>query len=116
MPTRTCDTCKQPYSYTRVTSKYCSAACRYHAHLGRNNRHRMPTDLRYAVLARDNFTCQACGASTRDTPPAKLHVDHIVPVSMGGAPLDSRNLHTLCQDCNLGKNNLTTGAHGKETS
>lgn len=54
---------------------------------------------RFTILARDNFTCQACGAQPGNE---RLHVDHILPWSLGGSnnPL---NLTTLCKSCNLGK-------------
>lgn len=42
----------------------------------------MNDDIRYNVLKRDNFTCKLCGISAKDG--AKLHVDHIIPVSKGG--------------------------------
>lgn len=58
---------------------------------------------RYAVLHRDNSTCQRCGASKRDG--VKLHVDHKTPVSLGGKS-NIDNLWTLCESCNLGKKNL----------
>ena len=62
----------------------------------------MNNDLRYNVLKRDNFQCVICGASSKDG--AKLHVDHIVPVSKGSKTVMS-NLQTLCDRCNLGKSN-----------
>lgn len=62
----------------------------------------MNDDLRYNVLKRDNFKCVICGASSDDG--AKLHVDHIIPVSKGGKTVMS-NLQTLCDRCNLGKSN-----------
>jgi len=68
----------------------------------------MPTDLRYSVLERDNFTCQYCGASPRKDPDVTLHVDHITPVSRGGLPLDKRNMITACATCNLGKGDADT--------
>ena len=56
--------------------------------------------LRYQVLNRDKNKCTICGASAKDG--AKLHVDHIIPVSKGGlSTMD--NLRTLCDRCNLGK-------------
>jgi excisionase family DNA binding protein len=62
-------------------------------------RRAVPARRRFQVLQRDNFTCQYCGA----TPPgAVLHVDHKVPVVMGGTN-DTGNLITACSDCNLGK-------------
>ena len=58
--------------------------------------------LRYDILSRDNFTCVICGASSKQG--ARLHVDHIVPVSKGGKSEPS-NLRTLCERCNIGKSN-----------
>jgi hypothetical protein len=54
---------------------------------------------RYEVLKRDNHTCRYCGASAPD---AKLTVDHVVPVALGGSD-DPSNLVTACVDCNAGK-------------
>lgn len=56
--------------------------------------------LRYDILKRDNFTCVICGASSKQG--ARLHIDHIVPVSKGGKSIPS-NLRTLCERCNIGK-------------
>ncbi len=55
--------------------------------------------LRYEVLRRDNHACRYCGASAPD---AKLTVDHVVPVALGGSDGPS-NLVTACVDCNAGK-------------
>lgn len=58
--------------------------------------------LKYAVLQRDNSTCQRCGANIHNTPNVKLVVDHKIPVELGGdTTID--NLWTLCSDCNGGK-------------
>lgn len=65
---------------------------------------------RHAVFARDNYRCQICGATVDDG--AKLHVDHILPVSKGGTN-DIRNLQILCEKCNLGKHNRTDLPHDK---
>ena len=61
--------------------------------------------LRFKVLQRDRFTCQACGASPATQAGVALHVDHITAWSNGG-PTVLENLRTLCQSCNLGKGNL----------
>ena len=61
--------------------------------------------LRFKVLSRDNFKCQACGASPTTIPSTILHVDHIIPWSQGGETVID-NLQTLCSDCNLGKGDL----------
>ena len=58
--------------------------------------------LKYAVLQRDNSTCQRCGANIYNTPNVKLVIDHKVPVELGGETTID-NLWTLCSDCNGGK-------------
>lgn len=63
-------------------------------------REKMTPSLRYSILRRDGFRCVLCGASVDDG--AKLHVDHIMPVSKGGKTEPS-NLRTLCDRCNFGK-------------
>ncbi len=60
----------------------------------------MSPSLRYDILKRDGFKCTICGRNTEDG--AKLHVDHIIPVSKGGKTVPE-NLRTLCDSCNLGK-------------
>lgn len=55
--------------------------------------------LRFEILRRDNFRCNYCGATSDET---ELHVDHLVPVALGGTD-DAHNLVTACADCNSGK-------------
>lgn len=62
----------------------------------------MTPKLRYEIMKRDKFKCVICGRSQMDG--AKLHVDHIKPVSKGGKT-EKSNLRTLCDMCNLGKSN-----------
>ena len=67
-----------------------------------------------AVLIRDHFTCQACGAKPAIITPyprpierpnlGALHIDHVVPFSRGGATTID-NLQVLCVSCNLTKGN-----------
>lgn len=64
-------------------------------------RERGKYSTRFAVLARDDFTCQYCG---RKAPFVVLEIDHKTPKSKGGSwRLD--NLVTSCFDCNRGKGN-----------
>lgn len=65
---------------------------------------RRPIDnkLKYAVLQRDNSTCQRCGANIHNTPNVKLVIDHKIPVEIGGKTTID-NLWTLCSECNGGK-------------
>ena len=58
----------------------------------------IPSNLRWIVWERDNFTCVACGARKR------LSVDHIIPESKGGLAV-LENLQTLCCRCNSRKGN-----------
>lgn len=66
----------------------------------KTERAKMTDSLRYDILKRDGFRCQLCGATAKEG--AKLHVDHIIPVSKGGKTVAS-NLRTLCDRCNMGK-------------
>jgi len=58
--------------------------------------------LKYAVLKRDNSTCQRCGANINNTKDVKLVIDHKIPVELGGENT-IENLWTLCSECNSGK-------------
>lgn len=55
---------------------------------------------RYAIMQRDNSTCQRCGRTIKDC--VKLEVDHKLPVDWGGTN-EYSNLWVLCTDCNNGK-------------
>lgn len=55
--------------------------------------------LRFEIFKRDGFACRYCGRSPAAAP---LHVDHVVPVALGGRSCPE-NLVTACDDCNLGK-------------
>lgn len=71
---------------------------------GDTKREPISSRKRFMVLERDGYTCQYCGARA---PEARLHVDHIVPVSKGGTN-DLDNLVTACEQCNLGKSDIAT--------
>ena len=60
--------------------------------------------LRFSILLRDGFRCQACGRSPLNSPGVELHVDHVIPWSQGGETITD-NLQTKCKECNLGKGN-----------
>ena len=66
--------------------------------------------LRWSVLVRDSFTCQACG---RVFPPDRLECDHIIPLANGGTD-DMGNLQTLCRPCHARKTDADMGRkHGQ---
>lgn len=61
---------------------------------------------RFEILRRDNHTCQYCGGKAPDV---TLHVDHIIPVTLGGTDQPG-NLVAACKDCNLGKSSVPADA------
>ena len=52
---------------------------------------------RRSILHRDGWRCVKCGRA------ARLQVDHIVPVYMGGEEYAPDNLQTLCVGCHVEK-------------
>ena len=56
----------------------------------------IPSNIRWAVWERDNFTCKKCGARQF------LSIDHIYPESKGGET-SIENCQTLCKSCNSSK-------------
>jgi hypothetical protein len=60
----------------------------------------LSTKDKYRIRNRDGHRCQSCGKSVKDN--VKLHVDHKIPIELGGSNNDS-NLWTLCDECNLAK-------------
>jgi len=73
----------------------------------------IPKSLRYAVFKRANFRCQCCGAKPTADNDVQLHIDHIVPQSLGGGH-EFDNLQSLCSDCNLSKSNDHAYDHNLE--
>jgi 5-methylcytosine-specific restriction endonuclease McrA len=67
---------------------------------GRIHRAAIPDVVKARVYARDNFTCQKCGATD------DLTLDHIHPWSIGG-PDTEDNLRVLCRPCNSAKGDRT---------
>ena len=54
---------------------------------------------RKAIFERDNNTCQYCGKKKRKD---KLTIDHVIPLSKGGAH-GPENIVTACRPCNSRK-------------
>lgn len=61
--------------------------------------------LRFEILRRDGNTCRYCGSG--GTPTNPLVVDHVMPVTLGGADHPS-NLVASCRACNAGKTSSLT--------
>lgn len=52
-------------------------------------------------MVRDRHTCRACGCAVWS--PGNAEVDHVVPITEGGAPFDPDNCQTLCRGCHIAK-------------
>lgn len=65
---------------------------------------------RYKVLERAGFKCQACGLKPAKSNDVMLHIDHIIPVSLGGGN-GIKNLQCLCSACNMSKGNRSVYDH-----
>ena len=66
-------------------------------------------DVKLRLEEQQRWRCAVCGLPlTRDIAP---HVDHVIPISLGGAN-EPANLQLLCRDCNLGKSNMLTWVLG----
>ena len=62
--------------------------------------------VRFEVLRRDEHTCQYCGSRAPDV---VLHVDHVMPVALGGDDKPN-NLVAACSSCNSGKASIAPGS------
>jgi len=85
-----------------LTAEQMGAVIKAHlaAHLPQGPRC-VPSEMREAVLIRDNYTCAYCGSRL-----APLHCDHVIPYSRGGRTV-MENLVTACQSCNCAKRDRT---------
>lgn len=61
-----------------------------------SGRKSIPSEIRWEVWERDDFTCRRCGSRRN------LEVDHIHPHARGGAH-ELSNFQTLCGTCNRSK-------------
>ena len=62
---------------------------------------KIPSNLRSAVLERDNSICRYCGRRVQT-----IHIDHVIPISQGGKSV-FENLVTACSRCNQLKGGRT---------
>ena len=69
-----------------------------------NRRRNIKDTTRYSVLERAGFKCQCCGIKPLKNNDVILHIDHIIPYSLGGSD-NIDNLQVLCNKCNISKRN-----------
>ena len=104
-PDRFCPHCGVCLPKTmRINAKFCSEKCNSAAHQlnrapERRGMGRRRDVQRAYVLARDGMRCHLCGGRVR---PGDVHLDHVVPLSLGGAH-DVSNLRVAHARCNLSK-------------
>jgi hypothetical protein len=68
--------------------------------------------LRFLVMRRDDFKCKLCGTSPAIKSGTILHIDHIKAWTNGGETV-IENLQTLCDQCNIGKSDLSLENKGQ---
>lgn len=65
--------------------------------------------VRKRAIASKDHVCALCGneldMDAKPYTPRACEVDHIIPISRGGAPYDIDNLQLLCHKCNRQKSN-----------
>lgn len=110
---KTCKKVKMPCSYRKMKNGKLAKVCKRCAdkwratedgllqtklnnHCARTNDKFLPVARYKATLEHFNHACAKCGCDH------KLHIDHIVPVALGGRTV-VENLVPLCEDCNLEK-------------
>lgn len=64
--------------------------------------HRLLYPNRANLLLRDNSTCQYCGVRHAAS---EMTIDHVIPISRGGARNDWTNMVVACKKCNHRKSN-----------
>lgn len=90
--------CGKPGCPTRTPNRYCerhTTAPKPHGRSGRTyngHRHRKLTAI---VVQRDKGVCHLCGK------PGATSADHIIPVALGGAEYDTRNMKAAHVSCNV---------------
>jgi hypothetical protein len=68
------------------------------------HRERWPVEVKSILFARDRGKCAACNTDIVYEMREKAHIDHMVPITLGGCN-DLVNLQLLCSKCNLTKLN-----------
>ncbi len=63
-----------------------------------------PAWVKPELYTREGGCCAACGFDFTRDPEVEQHIDHIIPISIGGCN-DLVNLQLLCRACNLKKQN-----------
>ena len=60
--------------------------------------------VRRQAIERDGYRCRKCGRAS-----GRFEVDHVVPISAGGAAYELDNLQSLCRPCHFAKTTVDRG-------
>lgn len=101
-----CDWMPPPWWYTAFGHAAMPSRAWYEWHWYRGidpfmERRPIPKKMRAAVIERDGYVCGLCGG---DVEQDDVHIDHIVPVSLGGQN-ELSNLQVAHSLCNIRKGN-----------
>lgn len=114
------------YQKWRTRNRFCSVACRNRGDAAKRAKRKAKAARRarkralpyeqidpYVVFARDGWRCQLCRGRTPGRLRGSLHqrapeLDHIVPLSRGGAHTYA-NTQCLCRQCNQAKSDKVLG-------
>jgi 5-methylcytosine-specific restriction endonuclease McrA len=96
---KNCLWCNAEFTPIKSNHKYCSVKCRE-----KYNQNILDRDS-FMIFNRDKFRCIYCGKSSINDETIILHLDHVVPYSLGG-PDQAYNLVTSCGQCNIAKQNI----------
>jgi 5-methylcytosine-specific restriction enzyme A len=113
MPTRPKQPCRHPNCAELVEAGFCDAHKAAQPQRGTSTQRGYDyhwQKVRVFVLRRDKYLCQHCLAQGIIT--VATDVDHIIPLSRGGARLDPENLQSLCRTCHNRKTAVDNLSHG----
>ena len=108
----------------RVDWTCCSVECTKNYYKEFDKSYSWETFRYIEIFKRDNGTCAKCGKRfVKDAPTyikeetgitevpdeSKLIADHIIPIALGGEMWDTKNIQTLCIECNKVKTKIDIG-------
>lgn len=108
-PAMQCQDLKNCYEFCKESKRLAQlekGRQRFQAYRDARPRVWIPKELTRAVAKRDHYRCVYCNRAQNQPWEGKAircHVDHFVPLAMGGHELDPNNLVLSCSDCNQAK-------------
>jgi len=92
---------KETIANSKETNEYARAWRKQNPHIPHGKRKSISSGYRDIIISflieRDGFVCGMCGESLEDS---KIHIDHIIPVALGGVDVMS-NVRLTHATCNM---------------